>query len=65
MASEAGHNYHNACSNATLPRAQAKTKVVEWDSVEWEHYKKVVEWGSLHEILAETSKLFFGLSGIA
>ena len=50
----------HACSNATLPRAQAKTKVVEWDSVGWEHYKKVVEWGSLRETLAQTSKLFFG-----
>ena len=44
--------FGSARRSARLPRAQTKTKVVEWDSVEWEHYRKVVEWDSIHEALA-------------
>ena len=51
--------FGSAHRSARLSRAQKKTKVVEWDSVEWEHYKKVVEWDSLHETLAQKSKLLF------
>ena len=36
--------------SARLARAHTKTKVVEWDSFEWEHYNKVVEWDSLHSL---------------
>ena len=44
--------FGSARRSARLPRAQTKTKVVEWDSVEWEHYRKAVEWDSIHEALA-------------
>ena len=44
--------FGSARRSARLPRAQTKTKAVEWDSVEWEHYRKVVEWDSIHEALA-------------
>ena len=42
----------SARRSARLSRGLIKTKVVEWDSVEWEHYKQVVEWDSFHEALA-------------
>ena len=41
--------FGSARRSARLSRAQTKTKAVEWDSVEWEHYVKVVEWDSFHE----------------
>lgn len=44
--------FGSARRSARLARAQTKTKAVEWDSVEWEHYIKVVEWDSFHEIPA-------------
>ena len=31
-----------------------KQNVIEWDSVEWDHCKKVVEWDSLHDMRVES-----------
>ena len=44
------------CERARINVRRAQTtKAVEWDSIEWEHYKKVVEWDSLHETRAQKS----------
>ena len=41
--------FGSARRSARLSRAQAKTKVVEWDPVGWEDYKNIVEWDSFHK----------------